>query len=88
MSLAFALEGEPWGHLISDLLEAVATRSPVPTEVLEAAQRLDKHYIPTRYPNGFASGYPGRLYTKGEAEAAIADEEIIREFCRRLLPRS
>lgn len=39
-----------------------------------------------RYPNGFASGYPGKLYTRGEAEGAIADAEKILEFCRRRLP--
>jgi predicted nucleotidyltransferase len=29
-----------------------------------------KHYIPARYPNGFAAGYPGKLCTRGEAEQA------------------
>jgi HEPN domain-containing protein len=52
-----------------------------------AARRLDKHYIPARYPNGFASGYPGKLYTRGEAEQAIADATAIIEFCRGHLPR-
>lgn len=87
-ALILALEGEPWGHLITDLLHAVTAKMPVPPEAMESAQRLDKHYIPTRYPNGFASGYPGRLYTKGEAEAAIVDVEIIRAYCRSHLPRS
>jgi HEPN domain-containing protein len=54
--------------------------------VIEAASRLNKHYIPARYPNGFASGYPGKLYTRGEAEGAIADAREILEFCRRRLP--
>lgn len=31
-------------------------------------------------------GYPGKLYTRGEAEGAIADAEKILEFCRRRLP--
>jgi HEPN domain-containing protein len=87
-ALIFAMEGEPWGHLITELLEAVASKSTVPEDVMEAARRLDKHYIPTRYPNGFASGYPGKLYTKGEAETAIADAETIRTYCGSHLPRS
>jgi HEPN domain-containing protein len=57
-----------------------------PPGLIEAANRLDKHYIPARYPNGFASGYPGKLYTLGEAEGAIADAQEILEFCRRRLP--
>ena len=60
-----------------------------PPGLVEAASRLDKHYIPARYPNGFASGYPGKLYTRGEAEGAIADaQEVLRVFSfrRPLLP--
>jgi len=56
-------------------------------DVLDAARRLDKHYIPARYPNGFADGYPGKLYTRGEAEQAIADATAITDFCRGHLPR-
>jgi len=40
-----------------------------------------------RYPNGFGSGFPGKLYTRGEAEGAIADADFIIENCRRHLPR-
>jgi HEPN domain-containing protein len=53
---------------------------------MEAANRLDKHYIPARYPNGFPDGYPGKLYTRGEAEGAIQDARKIIEFSRRHLP--
>jgi len=54
---------------------------------MEAANRLDKHYIPARYPNGFAEGYPGKLYTRGEAEGAIQDAKKTIEFSRSHLPR-
>jgi len=79
--------GEPWGHSVTGLTEALQEEVPGLGEVLEASNRLDKHYIPARYPNGFASGYPGKLYTRGEAEGAIADAESIMENCRRHLPR-
>ena len=77
--------GEPWGHSITELVEALPADVAAPSELIEAASRLDKHYIPARYPNGFASGYQGKLYTRGEAEGAIADAEKILEFCRRRL---
>ena len=79
--------GEPWGHLTTGLAEALPPSTPAPQAVLDAARRLDKHYIPARYPNGFAAGYPGQLYTKGEAEQAIADASLIAEFCRGHVPR-
>lgn len=78
--------GEPWGHLTTGLAEALPSISP-PPGILDAARRLDKHYIPARYPNGFAAGFPGRLYTRGEAEQAINDAESIIDFCRGHLPR-
>jgi HEPN domain-containing protein len=65
--------------LIGNLPDAVAQ----PSETLvNYARTLDKHYIPTRYPNGFASGAPTDFYTKEEAQNAIRNAEAILEFCR------
>ena len=86
-ALILSRGGEPWGHLTTALAEAVSGDIQVPPAVLDAARRLDKHYIPAPYPSGFAAGYPGRLYTAGEAEQAIADAQEINDFCRSHLPR-
>ena len=85
-ALVMARGGEPWGHSITGLVEALPRDIEQPTDVIEAASRLDKHSIPARYPNGFAAGYPGKLYTRGEAESATRDADEILEFCRRCLP--
>jgi HEPN domain-containing protein len=85
-ALIMSLGGEPWGHSITSLAESVPEHLKLPSTVMEAANRLDKHYIPARYPNGFAEGYPGKLYTRGEAEGAIQDAKKIIEFSRRHLP--
>lgn len=84
-ALIMALGGEPWGHLTAALVEALPPPA-AENDVLDAARRLDKHYIPARYPNGLAASYPGKLYTRGEAEHAIADATIVIEYCRRRLP--
>lgn len=85
-ALILAQGGEPWGHLTTALGEALPAAIAPPADVLDAARRLDKHYIPARYPNGFADSYPGKLYTKGESEQAIADATTIITFCRGHLP--
>jgi HEPN domain-containing protein len=85
-AVVMAAGGEPWGHLTTGLAEALPQSAAVSESVLDAARRLDKHYIPARYPNGFAAGYPGKLYTRGEAEQAIADATTVIEFCRGHLP--
>jgi len=85
-ALVMSLGGEPWGHSTTGLAEAVPEAVKVPSTIMEAANRLDKHYIPARYPNGFAEGYPGKLYTRAEAEGAIHDAGRILEFIRSYLP--
>ena len=85
-AVILAQGGEPWGHLVSGLLEALPAAVKLPPDILDAGKRLDKHYIPARYPNGFDAGYPGKLYTASEAEGAIADAERITAFCRGHLP--
>lgn len=78
--------GEPWGHSVTGLIESVPENLQPSETLVEAANRLDKHYIPTRNPNGLADSFPGKLYTKGEAEGAISDAQAIIGFCRRHLP--
>ena len=85
-ALILSCSGEPWGHSVTGLLEALPQGSETPESLMEAANRLDKHYLPARYPNGLPAGYPGKLYTAGEAKEAIADAAQIIEFCRGRLP--
>jgi len=75
------LHGEGWGHSVYGLLRALGDKMKVPETLLEAAKTLDKHYIPTRYPNGFDSGMPGDYYTKTDAQEAIENARQIIEFC-------
>jgi len=85
-ALVIAKDGKPRGHSITALVEALPQAATAPDEVLDAAKRLDKHYIPSREPNGFDSGFPGKLYTRGEAKKAIEDAREIVDFNRRHLP--
>jgi HEPN domain-containing protein len=81
-SVIQGLGGEARGHSVTVLVGALAERVEVFEGMDDAARRLDKHYIPTRYPNGFDQGAPTDYYTAGEARAAIRDAESILEFCR------
>jgi len=75
------LHGEGWGHSVYGLLGALGDKADVPEGLLDVAKALDKHYIPTRYPNGFDSGAPGDYYTKTDAQQAIENAQQIIEFC-------
>jgi len=73
------------GHSVRYLLAAVGEE--VSPDLVASAKVLDKHYIPTRYPNGLVQGAPTEFYTEEEASDAIRRAEEILRFCDRLLAR-
>ncbi len=60
---------------------ALGGADEVAEELITCAKVLDKHYIPTRYPNGLDSGAPADFYTRQEAEAARECARKIIDFC-------
>ena len=44
-----------------------------PRELVEKAKELDRHYIPTKYPNLHPEGAPMDYYTRADAERAVWD---------------
>lgn len=85
--LFLGLGGEAWGHSLTKLVKDLENKISVPDELKQGARQLDKHYIPTRYPNGFDVGAPYDYYTEAEAERAIEDAERIYNFCHQSLHR-
>jgi len=73
---------DAWGHTLSILLGNLAEIVDVAEDLIDKAKILDKHYILTRYPNGFDSGAPTDFYTRKEAETAVQLAEETIEFCR------
>ncbi|HEV2719677.1 MAG TPA: HEPN domain-containing protein [Thermoanaerobaculia bacterium] len=67
----------PWGHSIIELLEAL---HDVPESLMENARVLDGYYIPTRYPNGHASGASFRYYGPRQSQQAIEYAREIVEY--------
>ena len=75
-----------WGHAITPMMRHL--REPeAPATLIEHAQLLDSHYIPTRYPNGFAEGKPADYYSETKAREALDAARDILRFCEDHLPR-
>ena len=83
-AIFYGLHGDAWGQSILALLVRLPdpTRRSVTPELLDSAKALDKHYIPPRYPNGFAQGAPVDYYTKRDAEDSIVHAKSILSFCQ------
>lgn len=73
---------DAWGHTLTALIGNLPAPIRVGEHLVTSAKVLDKHYIPTRYPNGFDSGAPTDYYTSQEAEHAIGCAETLVAFCR------
>ena len=65
------------GHNLNELCQALEAHTPVPQNVREACARLDRHYIPTRSPDAFASGAPVDQFLEVDARQALADAEAV-----------
>jgi len=52
----------------------------------DLCRRLDQYYIPTRYPNGLPGGIPHEVYTRDQAQEAIASAQRVLNQVEQLLP--
>lgn len=71
-----------WGHSIVELLTHLEDLEKIGEELYINSRELDRHYIPSRYPNAFESGYPGMYYDRPTAERAVNAAERIIEWVR------
>jgi len=78
--LLYGLGASPTGHSLIRLLERVKRRGFDVGSVLPEARILDRHYIPTRYPNAHPEGAPFEYYDEGTAEEALESAEMVLDF--------
>lgn len=76
------------GHSALVLVGAAGELEPTLRAVADAARRLDRFYIPTRYPNGLPGGIPADAFDERDATGAIADAEAVVAACRTVLGKA
>ena len=76
-----ALRAEAFGHSVSMLLKRLPGRYAPNQGLVDRAKALDRHYIPTRYPNFHPEGAPLDYYTRQDAQEAVKIAEEIIGFC-------
>ncbi len=52
----------------------------------DLCRRLDRYYMPTRYPNGLPGSIPHEVYTRDQAQEAIAGDRKILDQVEQSLP--
>jgi HEPN domain-containing protein len=73
------------GHSVVELLEGLVEQHPQLSALQEAARQLDQFYVPTRYPNGLPGGVPAQVFTRAQAERAVADARRFVEVAARVV---
>jgi HEPN domain-containing protein len=74
-----------YGHSLFDACGELRAHSPSFAEVEEQAKRLDRFYIPTRYPNGLPGGLPFQSYSKRDLADALEDLRGVFHVCEAYL---
>ena len=80
-SLWYFYDADPWGHSILKLIRDFAGVDAGVFALLNKfagdARKLDRLYIPTRYPNGLPDITPDMAYDEGDSLFSIAAAEKI-----------
>jgi len=80
-ALLYSINEAPWGHSVRILLERYFKRIGIDIDekIMAYARELDRHYIPSRYPNALPSGTPHEAYDNIISKRALdAAKEIIK----------
>lgn len=76
------------GHNLNHLLETASAYVPASESVRNACARLNRLYIPTRYPDAFPAGAPAEQYFEMDAREALTDAEAVLEYARQAVEPS
>ena len=86
-ALLYHVNEAPWGHSVRALLQRYFAGRGIAAEqeLLTLARELDRHYIPSRYPNAHPAGTPHEAYDEVTSERAISSTRKIIEYVRSVI---
>ncbi len=86
-ALLYYVNEAPWGHSVRVLLERYFSKVGIEMDdkLLSYARELDRHYIPSRYPNAHPAGTPHEAYDEETSKRALEAAKKVIDFVRRVL---
>jgi HEPN domain-containing protein len=70
-------EERVWGHSVADLARQAAAHDDRFEALIRVGGGLDRHYIPTRYPNGLPGGIPAEAFDADDAKKALRQAQRV-----------
>lgn len=74
-----------FGHNLNLLLQAIEAHTAIGEAVRMACTRLNRYYIPARYPNAFDRGAPAEQFFETDARQALEDVEEVYRFAESII---
>ena len=85
-ALLYSIGESPFGHSVRELLLRYAeAKNESLEELLSLASELDRHYVPSRYPNAIPSGTPHQSYDEVVSRRALEYATKVIEYVQRQL---
>ena len=78
-------ERRVFGHSLFELSNELSQRDGRFSVLVSEAKKLDRFYIPTRYPNGLPGGSPFQVFDRQDLELALDALEQVMVVCRRFM---
>jgi HEPN domain-containing protein len=75
------------GHSLFEMIDRLSQTDAEFQIITDEARRLDRFYIPTRYPNGLPGGSPFQIFTAADINEAFKDLKKVLDLCRNYLER-
>lgn len=73
------------GHSLFELANQLDQRDSRFAALVDEAKKLDRFYIPTRYPNGLPGGSPFQVFDHQDLKTAVDALQQVMTVCRRFL---
>lgn len=73
------------GHSLYEMVQGLIKYHKEFENIANEARRLDRYYIPTRYPNGLPGGTPYELYDENDLNEAEDNLKKIIDTCSQFL---
>lgn len=71
-----------FGHNLLLLADEIEQDHPLPPEIRQVCAELNRHYIPTRYPDSFPAGAPVDMFTQRDGELAVNQARQVVQYVR------
>lgn len=70
-------------HSVAELLRRLRVVVDIPQHLIEKGEKLDRFYIPTRYPNAWPYGAPYKHYNEEDARIALEYAREVLDLVKR-----